>query len=283
MDNKISRFLNGSLMLLAVLGLTTASFLPQFSEQAEAVTYGEEIVDASTSKPWVASIWFAYEGDEYMSFICSGSLIRNDIVLTAAHCVEEPGEYAVQLRADTLNEDWLFIYSAAEWSSPRYDKRKLQNDIGLIQLDTPVEDFSPIKVAGKKSLKKVDSLKRFKLYGWGEDQNGEEADFLRFANLNSQTAAAKRAYSSKWFNEKTTIAAGRYFKNEKVYSGACNGDSGSPLTARIGGEEVLVGITSYGAESCRSKVPSVFTKVPYYEKDIRQGIKVVRAKAALNQ
>jgi secreted trypsin-like serine protease len=277
-----SRFSSKVLALVASLAVAGASFSPEFAEEAQAVTYGEEIVDASISKAWVASIWFAAGDDEYLDFICTGSLIEKDVVLTAAHCVDEPGRYAVQLRADTLESNWLFINSSAEWSSPRYDKRKIQNDIGLILLETPVVDFSPIPIADKTLLEAVDSQTSFTVYGWGEDQNGDVASFLRFSDLKSQTKAAKKFFSARLFNSKTTIAAGRYLKGERVYSGACYGDSGGPLTANILGVETLVGITSYGAVSCRAKVPSVFTKVPYYEKDILQGIKVARARAALN-
>lgn len=42
------------------------------------------------------------------------------------------------------------------------------------------------------------------------------------------------------------------------------------------------GVTSYGAESCRAKAPSVFTTVSYYEKYIRKGEQVLRARAALS-
>jgi secreted trypsin-like serine protease len=268
--------------LALVLTVATSSVVAvQDTDQAQAITYGQEIVDASTSKPWVASIWYAEEGEDYLDFICSGSLIEKDVVLTAAHCVDRDGMYAVQLRADTLEDEWLFIYSSAEWSSPRYDRKSIQNDIGLILLQEPVVDFSPVPWASKKLLKRVDKLTKFKLYGWGQDQNKDLASFLRFSTLNSQTKAALKDFTAKQFNQKTTIAAGRYLKNERVYSGACYGDSGGPLTASILGIEILVGITSYGAESCRAKVPSVFTKVPYYEKDIKQGIKVLRARAAL--
>jgi secreted trypsin-like serine protease len=179
-----------------------------------------------------------------------------------------------------LDDDWTWVQADATWKSPRYDKRSIQNDLGLLYLSEPVLDVVPIPLARKSQTKKVDALSNFTIYGWGEDQNGETATFLRTSQLKPQLKAAEAAFSRKYFNRNTTIAAGKYLKNERVYSGGCSGDSGGPLTALIGGRETLVGITSYGATSCRAKVPTVFTKVPYYERDIRTGIANVTTKAA---
>lgn len=252
------------------------------SAPANAITYGQEETNAKSTHPWVASIWQDDDFDGLYNEICSGSLIASDVVLTAAHCVLDPdGAYAVQVNSDTLRLDGELLEVKAVWSSPRYDDRSIQNDLGLLLISEPVTDVVPIKLATKRQTKAVDALKNFTLYGWGVDQNGTSAEFLRSTRLRPQTKAALRAFTEKQFNAKTTIAAGRYLRNERVYSGACNGDSGGPLVARIRGVETVVGITSYGATSCRAKVPSVFTKVSYYQSDIRKGIQILRARAAL--
>mgnify|MGYP002655255049 CR=1 FL=1 len=267
-------------LALVAISLSTISAL--FAGSAQAVTYGEEVTNAKITHPWVASIWEDDDGDGLYGQICSGSLISADLVLTAAHCVlDADGDYAVQLRADTLFLDGELLSVSAVWSSPRYDDRSFQNDIGLILLSEPVLDVVPAKLATKRQSKAVNSLTRFTLYGWGVDQNETSAEFLRTARIQRQTKAAVRAFSARQFNQKTTIAAGRFLSAERVYSGACNGDSGGPLVGLIRGVETVVGITSYGAESCRAKVPSVFTNVSYYERDIKKGEQVLRARAAL--
>jgi secreted trypsin-like serine protease len=267
-------------LALVAISLSTISAL--FAGSAQAVTYGEEVTNAKITHPWVASIWEDDDGDALYGQICSGSLISADLVLTAAHCVlDADGDYAVQLRADTLFLDGELLSVSAVWSSPRYDNRSFQNDIGLILLSEPVLDVVPAKLATKRQSKAVNSLTRFTLYGWGVDQNETSAEFLRTTRIQRQTKAAVRAFSASQFNQKTTIAAGRFLSAERVYSGACNGDSGGPLVGLIRGVETVVGITSYGAESCRAKVPSVFTNVSYYERDIKKGEQVLRARAAL--
>lgn len=269
-----------SLGSIAVTILVTAT-LSLSGQSASAITYGQELIDAKTLKPWVASIWELDPEDGLYAPICSGSLISEDVVLTAAHCLSESKTYTVQIRADTLFQDGELLKVSAIWTSPRYDERRIQNDLGLLLLTTPVTDVEPIKLATKKQTKQVDAATRFTAYGWGLDQNKKLPTFLRYSELREQKKAAQSFYSKRQFNAATTIAAGKYLSRERVYSGACNGDSGGPLVAMIRGVETLVGITSYGARSCRTKAPSVFTKISYYEKDITNGVLSLRARAAL--
>ena len=269
-----------SVVWIAFFVATVVSVL--VSTPAHGITYGEEVTNARFTHPWVASVWEKDDSDGLYYQVCSGSLISSDVVLTAAHCVLDARvDYAVQVKADTLMLDGELIEAKAVWSSPRYDDKAIQNDVGLILLSEPVLDVVPARMATRSQSRIVDSLTRFTLYGWGRDQNNTSAEFLRMTQVKKQTAAALRAFSAKQFNEKTTIAAGRLLVSERVYSGACKGDSGGPLVARIRGVDTIVGITSYGAESCRAKVPSVFSKVSYYERDIREGERVLRARAAL--
>ena len=53
------------------------------------------------------------------------------------------------------------------------------------------------------------------------------------------------------------MAVGKYDKTQKMYAGACSGDSGGPLFANSNGQQYLVGVTSFGAEDCEEFSPSV--------------------------
>jgi secreted trypsin-like serine protease len=69
-------------LLLALLVTALVAAAP-----ATSVQYGEP--DTTNKYPWVG-LMVAYDEDWNPLWRCSGSLIENDLFLTAAHCVEEP-------------------------------------------------------------------------------------------------------------------------------------------------------------------------------------------------
>ena len=264
-----------------LLGLIVA---PLTTTQANAVVFGEEVPEASSTAPWVASIWYTKNISQKAEFICTGSLIKVDIVVTAAHCTFDKGFYWVKLSADTLDSDAPLLEVSGTWKDTRYSKKTIANDLGLLKLTQPVTNVRPIALPSKSQLSKVTKLKKFRMYGWGLDQNDEPAKFLRAANLDLQDTAAKRAYGNS-FNPTIMLASGRYIKAEKIYSGGCNGDSGGPLLGTVDGKQVLVGLTSWGsAQGCDRGKPTIFTRISYYLNNISNGmVLVTKAAAEYNQ
>lgn len=261
-----------SLATSLIVGLLAAPFA---TTQAKAVVFGEEVPEASSTAPWVASIWYTKNLNQEKEFICTGSLIRADIVITAAHCTFDRGFYWVKLGSDTLDSDEPLREVSGTWRDTRYSKKTITNDLGLLKLTTPVTDIKPVSIPTAAQIAKVKKLTKFKMYGWGQDQNEEVAKFLRTANLDLQDAAAKRAYGNL-FKPEVMLASGRYIKSEKLYAGGCSGDSGGPLMGVVDGKQVLVGLTSWGsAQGCDRGKPTIFTRVTYYLKNISNGIVLV--------
>ena len=264
-------------LLLALLFIGTALALG--SGAARAVVFGTEMTDASQKAPWVAAIWYAEEANDNPEFICSGSLITKDVVITAAHCAFDKGFYWVRLKSDTLKSDEPLREVAAVWRHERYNKKTTQNDLGLLKLTEPVTDVKPIAIPKKDDVNKLSGASKFQILGWGNDQAKVIAKFLRYANLVNQTGAAKKSYG-RFFNPVTMLSAGRYIPAERVFAGGCNGDSGGPLTTKLSSKVVLVGLTSWGsAQGCDKGKPTIFTKLTYYVSDISRGIKLVEKSA----
>jgi len=261
-----------SLATSLIVGLLIAPFA---TTQAKAVVFGEEVPEASSTAPWVASIWYTKNINQQKQFLCTGSLIRADIIITAAHCTFDKGFYWVKLGSDTLDSDAPLLEVAGTWKDTRYSKKTITNDLGLLKLTDPVVGIRPVAIPTPAQIAKVTKLTKFRMYGWGVDQNREPAKFLRTANLDLQDAAAKRAYGSG-FKPEVMLAGGRYIKAERIYAGGCNGDSGGPLMGVVDGKQVLVGLTSWGsAHGCDRGKPTIFTRVSYYLKNISNGIVLV--------
>jgi secreted trypsin-like serine protease len=267
-----------SLATSLIVGLLVAPFA---TTQAKAVVFGEEVPEASTTAPWVASIWYTKNISQKAEFICTGSLIKADIVITAAHCTFDKGFYWVKLGSDTLDSNVPMLEVSGTWKHSRYSKRTITNDLGLLKLTEPVVGIKPVAIPTAAQVAKVNKLNKFRIYGWGQDQNKEPAKFLRTANLDLQDTAARRAYGSG-FKPEVMLASGRYIKAERIYAGGCNGDSGGPLMGSVDGKQVLVGLTSWGsAQGCDRGKPTIFTRVSYYLQNISSGM-VIATKTRRN-
>lgn len=261
---KLARF-----VVAALIPLTLAVIAQP--PTANAVTYGDPVENPQVEYPEVVPVWVGGTS------LCSGTLVTQQVVLTAAHCVYgQKGPFQISVGGSTLNNGRLIDIDAT-WYHPRYDAAFSQNDIALLHLKTPagVSRLGVLPGARLKSLGK-----KFQIVGWGRDQNGMITGKLHKLSLNDQTVASRKFFKGL-FNPKTMIGAGRFFPDEILYGGGCTGDSGGPLyQGAAGASRVILGLTSYGAKSCTIYKPTVFTRVDFYISDINQGIALLNSRSA---
>jgi len=246
-----------------------------FTNQAGAITYGDPVGNAVGLFPEVISLW-EDDGDGYLDHICTAVLIEQQIAITAAHCVQgAERDLYVEVGTNILGqgED---IRVNASWYNPRYSSRRIANDVGLLHLSRPANVSRLAQLARKSKLTEKSKLQ---IAGWGVNQNGDNLDQLHKLSVRLDNKGAQKRFGRE-FNPNTTVGAGRYFRTERVYGGACNGDSGGPLyEGKLGKRPKLVGIISYGVKGCDENTPTVFARVDYYYKALRQGIRNVKERA----
>jgi secreted trypsin-like serine protease len=237
--------------------------------RAQAVTYGDPVLSTSSYPEVVAVRIYSTLSKQFVT-ACTGTLISQTEVLTAAHCIRGYNLFQVEVGSTAIGNGRI-IGVRSSWFSSRYSQAKFANDIGILLLTEPAN----VPVLGRISPASFSPKTRTKytLVGFGNDQNGDQGP-MRVAKLRVQTKGAIAAYK-KIFNQKTTIAAGRFLRSERVYAGACDGDSGGPLFSTIKGKRYVVGVTSYGSVSCEAAKPSVFARVGYYRKEIAKGRKIL--------
>ncbi|XP_016957947.2 polyserase-2 [Drosophila biarmipes] len=233
---------------------------------ASRVMYGvpAELLD----NPWMAVLRTPTE------FICGGTLINSQFVLTAAHCLCQNADCTAKRDKLTVS---LGVYNRSAEKEPMhdhedfdvvathlhegFDKPALLNDIALLKLHKRVVYKAHIRPMcielDSRSKPTSDAIKEFTIVGWGRTETGHLSDVLRTARVSRKVADHCTALLwSNWTD--SMICAG---SSNSVDT--CNGDSGGPLYAKVldggPGRQTQFGIVSTGTYECSGK--GVYTDV----------------------
>ncbi|KAM7433613.1 hypothetical protein ABFA07_016186 [Porites harrisoni] len=225
--------------------------------------YSARVVNGENASPhaWPWQISLRVNGRH----ICGGSLIKNDWVVTAAHCVyrnPRPSGYTVVVGAhrrtgstavqQTFRLKKLFKHE-------QFSMRHLRNDIALLQLYRPISASSKVNtVCLPSSGSRIPTGTRCYITGWGRTVGGgSAADTLQQAMLPVAAHSACNRVNGRLLpvDEKSMVCAGGQGK------GGCQGDSGGPFVCNEGGKYVLRGAVSWGHSQCRTDHFTVFARV----------------------
>merc|ERR1712004_956320 len=240
------------------------AILLQCSEARSPYIIGGHDVSQPGAYPWQASLQI--NGGKHN---CGASLISQNWLLTAAHCVPQgPSYYTVVLG---LHDKDSQLQGRPEKYTvktiirhPEYQAQAMgfPNDIALIELNEEV-DLSNEYVS---TIKLADAGEDFFgnencwITGWGQTKSHGSN---RIPNVLQEVNIS--IYKHKMCELRMAgIGDFHICLGGTGESGSCVGDSGGPLACKVGGTWTLAGATSWGLAGCPVKFPSVYSRVSHF-------------------
>ncbi|XP_011177423.1 trypsin alpha [Zeugodacus cucurbitae] len=191
--------------------------------------------------------------------ICGGSIISRNYVVTAAQCVNGYPASNYWIRAGTVkfNTGGVVIQVAEVKIHPQYPTNSYEYDVALLRLSNPLNYSDTIKPILLASVELPEGTPTI-ISGWGGVASGGLANELQYntAYTLNRTSCIQRL---------NTIPESIRCLVKSAGNGICGGDSGGPAAAN----GVLIGISSFYANSCNSSLPNGFTDVIYTRDWIR--------------
>ncbi|XP_023295410.2 trypsin alpha-4-like [Lucilia cuprina] len=208
------------------------------------------VATSISSFPWQISL------QRSGSHSCGGSIYNNQIIVTAAHCLQSVSPTILKVRAGSSfwNSGGVLVNVAAFKNHEGYNPVSKVNDIAVIRLSSPLIFSSTIKPIALTTKSPANGAAA-SVSGWGTTASGSASlpTQLRYIDVKivSRTQCASSNYSYGSMIKSSMICAYTVGKD------SCQGDSGGPLVS--GGQ--LVGVVSWGYGCAFPNYPGVYADV----------------------
>uniref|UniRef100_A0A8K9Y3E0 Transmembrane serine protease 15 n=1 Tax=Oncorhynchus mykiss TaxID=8022 RepID=A0A8K9Y3E0_ONCMY len=214
--------------------------------------------------PWMVSLYFRGR------HVCGATLIDNEWLVTAAHCVYGKNIHLSNWEAvlGLHSQDSVDVLPSQTRKvdhiimNKHYNRRTKDADIAMMHLQTNVnftDNIQPICLPG--SGQQFEAGMKCFITGWGaEVEQGTSANVLQQAVLPLVSRSECQKLLPEYNITARMVCAG--YSEGGVDS--CQGDSGGPLMCEEDGHWVQVGVISFGVGCGRPQRPGVYALVSQF-------------------
>uniref|UniRef100_A0A1A9V917 Peptidase S1 domain-containing protein n=1 Tax=Glossina austeni TaxID=7395 RepID=A0A1A9V917_GLOAU len=209
-------------------------------------------------------------------FICGGSLVTNEYVITAAHCVKgfSPSSLTVVGGVTKLSETGLRRGVTKIILPKDYNQRTFHRDAAVLKLSGKMDgnNIGTIELCNK-TWQLGDYVQ---VYGWGQVSENIRSSSNVLRTVTVPLVSRKKCISM--YRKEATITQSMFCAGNSEGKDSCAGDSGGPAIF----EEQLCGIVSWGVGCARPEYPGVYTSIKTVKGFINKAMALERAKGALD-
>ncbi|XP_029134080.2 chymotrypsin-like protease CTRL-1 [Labrus bergylta] len=227
--------------------------------------------DTTTAGSWPWQVSVHFQSSANRAHICGGTLITDQWVVTAAHCILStlPNVWTLYFGRETqggpnVNEVNRSVSQVIV--NPNYNDTLFNNDIALMKLTSPVnftDYIRPICLASNSSQFHNSTL--CWATGWG--RTGKDEPLQAFDKLQEVQipVVGNKQCTCNYKPEPLVNITDKMICAGQENKGACQGDSGGPLQCKQGSVWIQAGIASFGVPCALANFPEVYSRVSEFQ------------------
>lgn len=144
---------------------------------------------------------------------CTGAVLTRKLVLTAAHCVQPRGNYAIETNGAVIQVAHVIVHP--KYDPKQFETRKPSPDMAILKLSEPLPArYRAAKLSHETALPKPKTI--YVLAGFGFARDGDERSLGTLRSVSLPAVGTTGGIMVR-------VSAG----NGEI-KGACTGDSGGP-------------------------------------------------------